>query len=130
MNHKLIGEPIGEYKLQIQLTEQEVEERQAKFFSNHAHIHKQQVIVDAAKQTFKDNTSMHVTENTRLMKELNDGYVEKEVRAIEWPNWEKGVFEYYREDDMDLADKEPMATKVMTAKERRQFKLQYSREQY
>ena len=128
MNHKLLSEPIGEYDLQIQLTELETEERQAKFFANCNHIHKREIILDAAKAEFKDQTSAQKTENTRLMKELNDGYIEKTVRAIEWPNFEKGIFEYYAEGDMEVDGVAPMATKTMTAKERRQYKLLYAKQ--
>lgn len=125
--HMLIGEPIGQYMLEVQLTEKEVEERQAKFFANHAHINEHQKKLDYAKVVFKDNTAMQITENKKLMDELNDGYIQKEVRAIEYPNWEEGRFEYYAEG-VDAGDGiAPIATKTMTAKEKRTYRIAYSK---
>lgn len=120
----LMGEVIGEYDLRVPLSDDERTEKQEKFAKNHQHIYKQKLILDAAKAEYKDQTEMFVRENKDLLAEVSQGYVEKTVRAVEWPNVEEGVFEYYAEN----ADGTPLVVVPMTPTQKRQLRIAYQKQ--
>lgn len=126
--NKTLGEPIGEFELKIPLSEQEIAERKEVFFKNAAHIAKQQKLVDEAKAKFKDETTMQSRENKEIMDELNNGFVEKTIRAVEWPNIDKGVMEYYAEGEDGTDGVSPIAVVTMSIAQKRQFRMIYAKQ--
>lgn len=125
----LNGEPVGEFNLRIPLTEEDIQQNESKFVANMRLITKEQRILDHAKAVFKEKTMKQVNENKELLKMIDDGFIEKEMKAVEIPNPEKGIFEYFKpEIDEDTGELVLLATKDMTSREKRQFRMRFSKD--
>lgn len=111
----------GEFKLPIKLTEEEITERQARYFSNLRKIGAEDVKLADAKVTHKEQVDPIRKENQRLYAQIEEGVEHKMVLAMEVIDEEKGTVDYVNDDGAILH------TRFMTPSERQQYKIKFGR---
>lgn len=120
----LPGNPVGTYTLPIQLSDAEKAQKKAEFFLLDLEVERANEDLAMAKLIHKDLTTIPKRDMNKLRKELRQGFVEEEVRAVKIANEDDGIWEYYKEgEDTGV----PYHTEKMTRAERKQLEIKYGK---
>lgn len=118
------GTIIGEYLLQIPLTEAEIAQKQSEYFETDLEILRAQEELERAKAIYKEKTLIPLKIMGQLRTDLRNGFVEKDVRAYEHIDEDTEMVEYYEEND---TTGEPILKRPMTRKEKRDLQIKFNK---
>lgn len=111
----------GEFTLPIELSEEEIQDRQAKYFDNRRKVEMEERRLADAKAIFKQQTDPINKVNKILYKEITEGVVYKTLKAIEVPDEDQGVIGYFDLDGVKLYER------GMTPSEKQQYRIKFGR---
>lgn len=117
----LDGFAEGEFTLPIELSEQEIQDRQSEYFSNLRALEIEERKLADFKARIKEQTDPLTKKNKVLFQEIKDGFTNKTVRATEFPDEDNATIQYY---DMDGV---LIHTRAMTPSEKQQYRIKFGR---
>lgn len=110
----------GEFLLPITLTEDEIQDKQAKYFINLNRIDEEDRKLAQAKEENKVVTEPFKAENKALRTQIHEGVEFKKVPAIEMPNEDKQTIEFICPTNGDV-----LYSRDMTPAEKRQYRARF-----
>jgi len=111
----------GEFTLPVKLTEEEIQERQARYFENLRKINAEDQKLADAKSKHKEQIDPMRKENQKLYAQVEEGVEYKTVHAMEVIDDVKGMVDYV--DDAGIV----LHSRYMTPSERQQYKIKFGR---